>query len=331
MDRRPAWRIWIRRLAPWVITIGVVAFLLHEYSLSEIVAELKHGSALPLIPLSIVMVLTSLLAVSTADFIVLRGLLGGPRFFDVVRGKAASSLLDIVGYALGHGGYAVWIARRAGTDAMTAGGILLYIMASDLTAVLTVATAAVWIGGAPAGGFVRVAAPLIVALLVTFKIIGPLKLLGDRSPRIFHPWNDLPRRRAFAQLGVRIAQICFFVLVTWLATRLFGMPIPLSAMATYLPVILLVGSLPINVAGFGAVQAAWLLLDEHASGAQLLAFHFLWHLMNMIAITLRGLPFVRRLVVEVDEGRRAAEASAEAADESSADPAAERAAAPSDS
>ena len=90
---------------------------------------------------------------------------------------------------------------------------------------------------------------------------------------------------------------------TWIAARLFGLDIPFTVMAAYFPVVLLVGAIPINVAGFGAVQAAWLLFEGHATGAQILAFQFLWTLSLAAVVVLRGLPFVKGFVDEIAQGR----------------------------
>jgi hypothetical protein len=87
-----------------------------------------------------------------------------------------------------------------------------------------------------------------------------------------------------------------------MAMRVFGLQVPAAAAAMYMPMILLVASLPVNVAGLGAAQAAWLLFLPWASGAQLLAFQALWHVMSGVGILVRGLPFVRRVVREVEEG-----------------------------
>ncbi len=90
------------------------------------------------------------------------------------------------------------------------------------------------------------------------------------------------------------------MLATWGATRAFGLEVPLLVMAVHVPIITLVGALPVNVGGFGAVTAVWLLLTPWAPGEQLLAFQFLWNLMVAAAVVLRGLPFIRGVVREVD-------------------------------
>jgi len=63
------------------------------------------------------------------------------------------------------------------------------------------------------------------------------------------------------------------------------------------------GSMPVNVAGIGAVQGAWLLLVPWAQGGeQILAFAVLWQRVVGAGMVLRGLPFVRQVASEIERG-----------------------------
>jgi hypothetical protein len=111
----------------------------------------------------------------------------------------------------------------------------------------------------------------------------------------------------------RTINIYWITLCVWAGANAFGMPIPLVAMTTYFPIVLLVGAMPVNVAGFGAVQGAWLLLAPWAeSGEQVLAFSTLWSLMVGVGVLLRGLPFVRSVAREIDRGAPVGEPPIEA-------------------
>ena len=90
--------------------------------------------------------------------------------------------------------------------------------------------------------------------------------------------------------------------MTWSAA--FGLTIAAWAFVTYLPLALLIGALPINVAGFGAVQTVWVFFFcEWESGARILAFNFLWTFLAALAVIVRGLPFVRGVVREVERAK----------------------------
>ncbi len=299
--------------APYAITAVVIAAILHKYPPDEIAAHVALGNPWPLLPIALGGVLVTLLMIATADAMVVQGCCDGRRatWTDVVRAKAGSSLLDVFGYTVGHGAYAVWIGRFSGVRAALAAGAMLYIMASDLISVSLTATFSMAFAGSEIPPGLRVAAPLVAGVLVLFIVIGPYRLLtGRRStggevpppdpPLLFEPWATIPRRTGLFQAGVRALHIVFWSFATWAAATLFGLDVPLTVMLAYMPVILLIGALPINVAGFGAVQGVWLLLlGDYAPGAQILAFVFVWTLAVQVSIVLRGLPFVNRVVAEV--------------------------------
>ena len=298
------WRRLLLRWAPYVITAVVITALLHQFPLSEIAQHVQEGDWLPVIAIAAFSVIITLLLVAWADLLVIGGCCGEPSYASMLSAKAGSSLLDVFGYVAGHGAYAIWIYRFTGVRAALAGGAMLYIMASDLLSVCLVASVAAF--AAPAGETesVRLLAPSIAAFLLLCIALGPREILGRGLP-VFKPWAVIPRRVGLVQVAIRTAHICFWVLATWSAAKAFGLDIPLWAMATYFPLIMLVGSLPINVGGFGAVQGAWLLLAGHADPTQILAFNFVWTLVVSAALILRGLPFVRRVVQEVNGAEEA--------------------------
>ena len=46
----------------------------------------------------------------------------------------------------------------------------------------------------------------------------------------------------------------------------------------------LVGAMPVNVGGFGAVQALWLVFEPWSSGPAILAFNFVWHIDHLRSV-----------------------------------------------
>ena len=301
----PKWRRRVQMFAPYIITAVVIYFVLGRVSIHEIQKELSKGDGFWLFPVALGVMLISLFLVSGADTIVCRAFLGKGRYIQFIRAKAASSLLDIVGYALGHGSYAFWIGRVTQTKAGRTGGALLYIMAGDLLAVTAIASVALLFVGEEIGGStIRTGVPGIAIYLLFSLLTGPWKIVPPKNkPPVLMPWIEVPRTLGILAILIRMTQIMVFVTGTWLAAKLFGMPIPFEAAVTYMPIILLVTSLPINVAGFGVAQTAWLLLNDYASEAQILAFQFLWQISCIGAVMVRGLPFVKRFVDETAAGR----------------------------
>ncbi len=304
------WRTWSLRIAPYAVTGVVVAAILHRYPAAEILREMGAGHALRALPLGFVMPFVVWLPYAAYDRIVLDGAVGRVALRDIVRAKAASSVLLILGYFFGGGGYAVWIGRTTRVGAARAAGAVLYVMASDLIAVCLVAGASMWLGGTGVPTSLRAVATWVFAVQVALIVLGPY---GGwmRLPPLFDAWRTVPRSWSFAQIAGRAGNIAILTAFTWAAMRAFGIDIPPGVAAMYIPVILLVAALPINVAGLGAAQAAWLLLLPWASGPRLLAFQALWHVFSGLGILARGIPFVRSVVREIEDGRAAsAEATA---------------------
>jgi hypothetical protein len=298
--------MWLRRLAPYVITVTVVAFLLHKYPLSDIVAEMRLGHAFRMMPFPAALPFVMWVPYAIYDRIVLSHAVAPVSLREILRARAATAVLLTLGYFFGGGGYAVWIARRMRSGPALAAGTVLYVMGSDLVSVCTVASASMWLGGLSVSSSLRNVATGILVLQSLLILMGP-QLYAWRtngqsagSLAVFDPWRTVPRALGFAQIAGRCANIAVITAFAWAAARAFGIDVPLRAMGMYMPIILLVGSLPFNVAGFGAAQAAWLLLLPWSNGPQILAFQFLWHLFRAMGVLLLGLPFVRSVVAEID-------------------------------
>jgi hypothetical protein len=300
-------RRWLR-LLPWIVTAAVVAAILYKYPIGEIIDEARAGDSLSMVPVAIAMPLVLLFTLALWDYLVIRPCIERFRYYDSIRGKAATSTLLALGYAFSHGGYGAWLARLTGTSVKASAGIVLYIMGSDLFAVSAVASTAAWLGDAELPGNLRVGvgvvAPILAVVLVVVSLSGRvLRLLRrDADHEFLLPWARVGPTQYLANIAGRCLNITAICTGTWIAMTAFGLEVPLRAVLVYMPVILMVGALPINVAGFGAVQAAWLMFEPWAPGERILAFVFIWQLMVTVVLLLRGLPFLRRVLREISEG-----------------------------
>ncbi len=298
-------RGWLRGLAPWIVAALVIGALLWRYSPRAIAAELARGDVLALLPWTLGVAAVSLAIMTVADWLVLVPSLGARerlRLRDVAGGRAATSLLSTLSYGLSSGGYGVWIARRTGAGAAATVGATTYQLASDLGAVCLFALPAALLGAdllpARVGASAAVVAGLgvlgVTALLVLGPRVAPRRL---RESRVVAAWRRVPPGAGALGAVLRTAGLGVHIAGTWGAARAFGMELPAEALAAGLPIVYLVGALPMNVLGLGAVQAAWVaLFAAHAPGARLLAFQFAYQLMTIVAILVRGLPFLPRVL-----------------------------------
>jgi hypothetical protein len=293
---------WLRRLAPWVVAGVVLGVLVWRYSPRAIAAQLAADAVLALVPWTIAATVAAHIAMSAADWLVFAASLGEPgrrlRLIDVVRGRAASAMLMTINYGLSSGGYGVWLARRTTCGAAPAVGAATFQAGSDLGAVCLFALPAALLGGHLLPSRVGATAAFVAAAGVV-GTTALLVLLPRAAPRL---WRESPFLTAWARVPVpvwaassllRASAIAINIGATWGAARAFGLAIPAEALIAGLPITYLVGALPLNVLGLGAVQAAWLaLFAAHADGAQILAFQFAFQLLGALAVIARGLPFL---------------------------------------
>jgi hypothetical protein len=88
------------------------------------------------------------------------------------------------------------------------------------------------------------------------------------------------------------------------ATRAFGFEIPMPRLLATLPIIFMVGSLPINVARLGTTPLAWIFFHGAVvDPSKLLAYSLAGHLTFMLANAALGLAFLPRAYRELFSSR----------------------------
>jgi hypothetical protein len=299
----------VQAALPYAVTVGVVALLLHRYDAASIAAELAAGRPLAVLGPAALACAISLLCIAAADAPLIARVLTPLPGRAVLAGKAGASLLMALNYGAGHGAYGLWLARRTGGAAATVAGLVLYIALADLTALGLTAAAAFWLfgdllrqGALPLRGI----ATLLPAGLAVLALAGPhLGRYLRGNPDWLRAFVAVPAATYGRSLALRTVNLLAQFFCSWAAAAGFGLQVPLQPMLVHLPVIILVGALPLSVAGFGAVQAAWLLLAPWAPGERILAFQLVWNAAMTAGLVLRGVPVVSRVARDIAEGRRA--------------------------
>jgi hypothetical protein len=229
--------------------------------------------------------------------------------------KAGCAVLQSLGYLFNQGAYGTWIARATGSGVRVAVGLILFTAGSDLAAGSLVATVSIVASRVPVNDVLRFGAPMMFVSVLLVLLGQPrepfTRTTLDERPGVLRVFRAVPRGRGAVQLFGRMLNVSLIILAIYAAANAFGMKIPLRAALAYVPVIMLIGSLPVNVMGFGPVQGAWLLFTDWAPGPQILAFQILWNVAVLVANSVRGAVFVPRLLREVAEGPRTSAVSLE--------------------
>ncbi len=301
MEQRSRWRALARRWVPWLVAAVALALLFLRYPPGEVAEAMARGDALAVAPWLALVAVLGLATMALADWLVFSAFAPGLRLFDVVRGRAGTTILMTIHYGASAGGYGVWLARRTGAGAAASSAAIGYQMLSDLCALLWFAcgTALLWgdrlprrdavvaLCGAGAGG-------LTVLLVVGARVV------PSRLGAFARAWRAIGAARFAASLALRIATLGVNVAGTIGAARAFGLEVPAGALAAGLPVIYVVGALPLNVLGLGAVTAAWVaVFQRFAPGAEVLAFQFLYQALSIALTVARGLPFLPSVLRDI--------------------------------
>jgi hypothetical protein len=296
---------WLRRYGPYLVAAIAVVALLRRYRLAEVMDAMGKGNALAVFPVALLFAINQIVLVAMWDLIFLRAFVPTLRWWDVMRAKAGCAVLQVIAYAANQGAYGAWVARAIGSGVRNAIGLILVSNSSDMFAGLTVIGACLWISDLAIVRPLRWIAPILaIALLLALVVPARRPLDLHVESGIVRVVRGIPRGRLVVQAVGRIVNVTAVGIAAWFAARAFGLHIPLTAMVVYMPIVMVVGALPVNVAGLGVVQGAWLLFLPWATGPQILAFQFVWQFSLMLAQVVRGLPFVRRVMVEVAEGKR---------------------------
>jgi len=301
MEERSRWRALARRWVPWLVAATVLGLLFVRYRPGEVAEAMSSGDALAVVPWCALVAVLGLAAMSLADWLVFSAFAAGLRWFDVVRGRAGTTILMTLHYGVSVGGYGVWLARKTGAGAAACSAAIGYQMLSDLCALswFAVGSALLWGDGLPRRDLVialcgACAAGATLLLLVGARVV-PRRLGG-----FARAWRAISPARSAASLGFRVVTLAINVGGTIAAARAFGLDIPAGAMAAGLPVVYVVGALPLNVLGLGAVTAAWVaVFARFASGPEILAFQFLYQALSIALTVLRGLPFLPSILRDI--------------------------------
>jgi hypothetical protein len=213
--------------------------------------------------------------------------------------RAVTYLVSILNTQLAQGALALYIHRRFRTPlAQITSTVMLVILLETTNLILfaTIGTVA-FPGGTP---LILLALPLVLVLVWLLLIglaRGKLRVLGQHlsGSELLSTFRRVRLRQCAIILGLKGCVFCLALLVHSQALGFFGMSIPLARLVAFLPVIFLMGALPITVAHLGTSQAAWIFFfSNYAPTADLLAYSLVSHLTFMLANGTLGVLFLPR-------------------------------------
>ena len=211
--------------------------------------------------------------------------------------RAVTYLVSIINTQLAQGALALYMHRRFHTPlAQITSTVMLMILleTSNLILFATIGFMA-FPGGVPLSLLALPLALAILWLLLIGLARGKLGSLGQwlSDSEILSTFRRARLRQCAIVLGLKGAGFCLALLVHSQALAFFGIAIPLARLVAFLPVVFLMGALPITVAHLGTSQAAWIFFfSAYAPAADLLAYSLVSHLTFMLANGTFGVLFL---------------------------------------
>ncbi|MBI4706169.1 MAG: flippase-like domain-containing protein [Deltaproteobacteria bacterium] len=317
-------RPWLRRIGTWALTIALLGYVFYAVPLGR-TWEAARSAGPAVVAVTLGYFLYSYAADVLATWATFRWYCAPLPLREVVAIRGATYLLAVVNYNLGQGGIVYVVGRKQGVGLARATGTVLLTMGVMLVALLVLAGAGSVLGpaGDPRLGLMRLVCAVGLALFVAYLAVIAVRPARLASWGALGPLFDAGLRGHAAAWLVRFPHVAGHVLFQWWLLRLFRVDISLAAAATLLPVIFVIGWLPITVQGLGTQQlAAMELLGPYvvAASAELqharvVAFSLTLSLLFTLCSVLTGLLWLGRVWAELTP---AAPSPADAAAERSA-------------
>jgi hypothetical protein len=244
----------LKKIVPWLLGLGMIAYLFYKISLGKLLGALGRSNLPWLIGAVFFVDFGSLFTDTFATAKIFTWFLTPISFVELVPVRAATYLMAILNYNLGQAGLIYYIHRTKKVPVLAVTGLILMMMgtvflglgvfsiAGVVLAVDPVARRFGWILSAFGIGSVVYFAVIRVrpAWLKRFKLLQPLVEAGVSG----HLWS----------LVVRLPHVAVIVLTHFWAMRCFGIEVPIGVGLVYIPLLLLVATLPLTPFGLGTMQ-----------------------------------------------------------------------------
>ena len=304
MARDSAIKVWTKRVVPWLVAAGLLAYVFHTVPFARIGAELKRVGFWGVFAFSVVYFLYTYAADVFPTWATFRWFCAPIKLWDVIVIRGATYLLALLNYNLGQGGIIYIVGRRKGVGMARATGTVLLTMGVMLVALLLLAGIGSYLGDPhdPRLRLVRVISTGGFGAFGLYLVVIAIKpgFLARRA--LLQPLFDAGVVGTFKAFLVRFPHVAGHVVFQWFLLRMFHVDLPFTAGATLLPVVFVIGWIPITVQGLGTQQvAAMELLGKYATGAtlveqraQIVAWGLTVSAMFVVYGVLTGLCFLRQ-------------------------------------
>jgi uncharacterized membrane protein YbhN (UPF0104 family) len=244
------------RILPWLVAIGLFAFMLSRFSPADVLQKMKMAESWT-VPVLAALTVLVYLADSLAIWKTFGWFVAKLSFKEVLVVRGATYLLAMVNYALGQGAIIYFVNRSRGVPVMRGTAAVLLIMGINVLLLLALATAGlVFVPQAPPW-LSRVVAIAYAGLAVylTMVIVKPRWLTSRPLFDVLLGAGLLGHLKAMV---ARVPHIVSLLTLTYTAMRAFGIRVPVGQAILCLPLVYFVAVLPISPQGLGTTE--WMMI-----------------------------------------------------------------------
>ena len=218
--------------------------------------------------------------------------------------RAVTYVVSIINTQLAQVALALYFHRRFQTPLAEITSTVAMLILLEVTNLISFATIGLiaFPGGAP---LILITLPLGLGcfwLLITQVARGGLGVIGEKigGHTLLNTFRAIRFRQGLLVLALKGSVFLLSLFVHKYALTLFGIDIPLLRLLTFLPLVFMIGALPVTVAHLGTSQAAWIFFfKDYAPEADLLAYSLVSHLTFMLANGTIGLLFMPKAYADL--------------------------------
>jgi hypothetical protein len=296
----------IRGLAPWAVSLGIIAYLVSTEDMAGVAGEFMKGDAAIFFEV-VIPFLLALLALETVFlYLGFQWFAGAGRMADLLRARAATYLLTVISIFVGLGGLVVYGKRRYGVSYTRGTTIMLNELLHELASQCTLAMmvglllpvsqipegAAAQVNGVKTVGMVGVSFYIFCVLLARASRLLPE---GWRKDHVFDKFVDIDLWQYAVFYLIKLAQNIVYGLFLAGLLLAFSVKPPLIVSLGFMQIIHLTRAIPVSAFGIGVDQIAveYLFKAWETSPGQLLACSVVFTFTLIAGRALLGVPFLK--------------------------------------
>ncbi len=244
----------LRKILPWAVATALLGYMLYTIPMEALLTALEQANVWCLLATVFFVDVGCLVTDSWATALVVTWFLAPVKFREMVPVRAASYLVAILNYNLGQAGLVYYFHRVKGAPLASATSMVLMMMGTIILLLGVMSVGGLALTSDERTRTFGIPVAMICVGAVFYFILLKIRpgFLANRA--LFRPLFDAGVSGHLKATLVRIPHLIVIIASHLFGMRCFGIEAPLSAGLVFIPMVLLVASLPLTPFGLGTMQ-----------------------------------------------------------------------------